>query len=1280
MKKRFFALLLFSSLLFGVIFSHRAFVSAAERTLSPNIAVLNAILYGDRGWVRDTLIDDNRSTNPMRMLAGGDKISMAADALNTYRGLNAENETYAQVYRYGVNVMMLLYSPETIMNDVVDEAGNLLSWIASFFSGTDELRKFLDDMAASSDELDYDKILKEAFSKTYTASNGTTLGDTAASYLLLQGMVDSMTMLSKIEDVISADIGATDGTSELEDVYINDYVTPYTDAVEDFLSEYFSLTGTSSPDATSLTTCASLLATIVRFNRYAPEEVYTDYPYVETLNEMLLDSGISNLLKGAGKTLDISSGALENYIYIESIQRQRETLTGPIQRLASRTSNDSLKKSAANFNNLMNDQLDAKVLAYDSVLSYLRSNTVAGDTASKLITSWFKNSNLYKDGVLSSPVLAKAMTSISIGAWLGDKVTGAQNTCKKTALLLRWENLLNAALSSYYADETAYISDATDANAQKVLEDLQMIQRLRLYGERIAHELSAGQLDSWFGQLYCDAATRDAWDDVLQKNTDILLAASVVPAMSGLNVGSGQQVILSCSNDVGMYASTPKGYLVDLPSLLLGGITINGGSLLVTGSISHLGAVQTSGTATLGVTGSKLSLTELYQNSGSVNISLAAGSALHTSMLNVSNAAVTAVDGNGSITTDQLTLRGGISGVPIYVKGDISCSGATASHLELIGSDSHAISGSLSAGTFRMVSGPVQLNGNVTVTSELYGPNAVIQNPEKLLLNGGTVTGGSYPAPLTVTTANLRDTVFRSTLTDRGGTTYSGTVTVEGLLFAEGAATIQADGILRAKSAARFSNVTSTGTGRLELRSDAILSNATLSRLYIGGALPQTITGSATVDELRFENTHSKGVIITDKITVTGSLYDPYACVDQSQALTLTGNACVPDGVFSGDLTLQSWTSDTPLLIQGSATITGDGIANASLSVQGDVNVDPNAVLQNSTLHCSGVLSGPVSVDAGSALTVHGTAAFMESLLCDGPVQVRGDCAASSLTTSGACALTVSGDLSVSGTTHFRHLLLDSKLPQTISGSNFTADKLELQNTARKGVTIATDITVTEEFHPHDTIFSGNDINYHGQTEMPGTRVEWENMTVDRDTRVRGDLYINGGLSISNAVLQVDGRVYWNSGNITLTEAELLLKETLSGSGSARALTLDANSRMEVDRWTSLSGVTTTLEGTLTLGSDCRLSSAPISGAGTLYVRGDLQQSSSDVCVGALHCIGKLPQTLFGSGSFHAVDISLTNPSRKGIVFENTIYYSRTLDRGTTAVTGSDKLIPEVAQ
>lgn len=1326
-KKRFIAILLVAVLIISL---SGQVLASTKKDPTPNMDLLNAILYGDRSWVADTLVRDNRSTNPTAYLLGETGKSMAQHALDTYYGIDVESETYQAIYRGLIGLMDKYYNFGGYVGDLAEDFAKIYTdtqemlhpWVAAIFTNPLQMKLQTEDILTSTQELRYDRLLKAIYTEPYTASDGTTINDNEKDLMWVRQLKDAAGFMKNFSGLVQQGGNAIVGTADREELdlaYIKNYAVPYADALDTYLNTLQDLS-TNENDLSTQIEIFSSLATIAKFYNMQPEAYVGDFSYLQCLGEYMVDNDIDDLFKGANKSFSIAETSLDSYLAINNIQEQRETILGPIDRLAEYASdNQDMYNALTYFSEVASEEYNNSLFSYDRIVNYLRDNDIATELEMKAIKKLIESTGKLSGDTVAGAAIGKISLIVSIATGIADRAVGLKETCLKTYELIYWNRLMIEAVGLYYKDVDSYKDNPTEENAEIVLDDLLMLQRFRLYGEKIAYGIASAQTDNWVGELFGPDFTEDTWRQEYQESVDILIAASVTPPLTDLTVASGDMLTVFYDPAIGYHGRLSRSngksaWVPELSARIACGIT-NNGTLLINGGDLSVGYLETG-----------------------------SGSVLH-------------IPDNSTLTTASATINGTTQGGCLAVTGALGGRG-NAGWVELIGKSEHKVYDSLNVGTFRMVDGPVNMIGNLTVTGTLYGPDAEITDPQNMLLSGGTVVGGSYPELLRVQNARLADIKFENQLKDLGGTTYSGIVTVDGGFSGQGTSNLAESALLDCQSDAIFTNMTLNGTGQIDLHGDVSFSETTTETpLNFCGAFPQQVSGTATVRDITFANRNKNGVTLDGKITVKGVLDVAKENLHNTENLYLTEQSSVAADDFLGDLSFENWSGDKPLTVTGNANIVKDtAMQNVTLHVTGDCSGGENATytdcdilidgkmssmgtanLQNSSfdakfIQCSSMTlenshisadqlraTGTHLVDGGSTLSVSGGAAFTGTLTTDGETKIKGDCSLTDTTVSGGQPLIISGDLAASGTTKVHHLILDGALGQTVSGK-FTADILELKNTAPGGVTVTDDITVLEEYRNKNTVVTGEPhIVSSGVEQLPGTRLEWSNVMLDKDTHVLGDLYLVGDLTLNGAKLTVDGDIFWTAGNLTLTDSsldvdgemqfnggnltasgsEILVEGSLQWSkgdltltaseltsnrlmrkdASTSTLTIDAESTFYSEGAAQLQYLTVKLDGLLLLGSDAVTTSAPITGSGTLRFRGDLQADSPITLAGGLEVIGKLPQTISGSGAIHVENVTLDNPYKTGVTLTNDLYYSGALETGETVITGAEKLIKEDA-
>ena len=165
--------------------------SRANSYDSPNVVMLEAMLNGDRRWVINTLVDDNRSTNPYN-----NGKSLMETALSQYQ--NIDDPNYREIYTIMVDMLNDYYYSNSWKQDfqaiLVDKATE----IAQVFTGDEEFLSFGNDLKQTAEEQHYEDILTDVFSDDYTTSWGESVGEQEESIKYINEMSNSINSLSKL--------------------------------------------------------------------------------------------------------------------------------------------------------------------------------------------------------------------------------------------------------------------------------------------------------------------------------------------------------------------------------------------------------------------------------------------------------------------------------------------------------------------------------------------------------------------------------------------------------------------------------------------------------------------------------------------------------------------------------------------------------------------------------------------------------------------------------------------------------------------------------------------------------------------------------------------------------------------------------------------------------------------------------------------------------------------------------------------------------------------------
>lgn len=1078
-------------LLLAVILLSLLFVQgyAAEADPTPNRQLLEAMLNGDRHWVIETLVEDSRANNPMAIqYADTGRKSLARDALDTYRGIDAENQTLAAVYKSMVDIMEKYYSKEEYINGLVDEGGNLLSWLAGIFTGKDEVEDTIDDLTASTDELRYESLLKATFSEEYTASDGTTLGDSEDTLILVRQIKDTLSYLRKFVSLGRSQAAAVAGLdlAQFDSEYIDKYALPYIDACSSLFDSLGQLQSSdSSKDAAAMADIAAALAAVHTMSMTAPSNSYMGFSYYDFLADYIIDNDVLDALSSAGKTLKIAETYLDSYLYINSIQGQKDTFSGGVARMANAAGDEDMRKALEYFSGMLSDEYDTRLFSYDSIVRYLRENSTISSSVASSAKGLFKKLFHISSTSLAGAAISEALAVADITSWVADQAVGLKDTCKKTYELLHWEKLTDLCVELYYADLSSYRSDPSDENAAIVIDDLLLLQKLRLYGEKIAYGLASGQVDSALGKIFWEGS-KEAYDTLYKCSVDELIAACVVPPLDGVTVESGDIIMIEYNESTGYVGTINRGgkiiHIPELSSRLAGGLTVNGqlgiyGEPSVPLGIAYLSASP--GAGILSTTG-QVVVDELYCSGGTLNIKLLNDAVLKvTGTLDIAGCTYSSEAGN-PLEVNNLTLRGAFTGGDLVVSGDVTSSGGSAEVLTLASEGKQSIlgTGSLTCGNLNILCGELDVSGKVTVSGALNAPAAKITGGKNILLSGGRLASSAYDGDLSAKSAVFSGNTIYGSLFDSGSSVYSDLVTVEGNLSLSGTPSFSDGSRTKVLRYVSIDCESIGGSCALECSGDvAVSGSAAVSKLTLCGEAPQELTGGLNATTLILDGSHKQYVYGTVKtsyleicntssmgVQIDGSVYASISY--KNTGVPVKGNAV---HVGEGGMNVEV---DTEL--SGDQTVDGAlNLKNSSMRIDGSLNASKGLTLENAQLIITGDLivgGGSIVLDGNSSLTIVRQARIQNAAVTqDGTMSVGSDLYLSSSPITGGGSLTLNGDLATTGQITQQTLTLGGKVRQYIDGGQVNVRDLILENSSKGGVYLQSKIYYSGSLDPGST-------------------------------------------------------------------------------------------------------------------------------------------------------------------------------------------------------------------
>ena len=461
-------------------------------------------LLSDRSWVIDTLINDDYSTNPHAIVNGvsGQK-SMMATALSQYE--NKDDPNYSAAYKIMVDALTLWYNKADYAADVVDGVTEWSADALEAFGTAEGAQNALRNCADSAKNMQYDNILQEVIKADYTSTSGKTLSGSNSQLVQLRKISDGATALKNLASA-AKDVSGLDYETALSTTdYINTVLNPASDSYEKAISSLGKAMGAESgEEETALLEFSKFLGRVMVYDSIVISP--SGSGKVATLAPTyLLDETTKEIIDVNSNIADFASTTIDGYMYIKSIQTQKESVAGVMTRAASNTSNTGTKTVLNRYADLIEDAADGKTANYKYVISTLRQSGVLNKYVEK------KTSEAVKDVVkrlipcyessIAPDVFASVTGVVGTATYLADAVTGLKDTCTKTVELKNLNEIINLFVKTYKQDLANYKSNPTDENAAKVIDDLEFIQRLRLRGETIAYGMTRAQFTSLLGKL-----------------------------------------------------------------------------------------------------------------------------------------------------------------------------------------------------------------------------------------------------------------------------------------------------------------------------------------------------------------------------------------------------------------------------------------------------------------------------------------------------------------------------------------------------------------------------------------------------------------------------------------------------------------------------------------------------------------------------------------------------------------------------------------------------------
>lgn len=1333
MKKRLISIAIVLSIIASLL-TFNMYSSAATSYVSPNMAILENILYGDRHFVLDTLIGTkfktDFSTNPHALVNFiGDENTMMDNVLSQYQ--NEDNPDYNAAYKIAVDIMEKVYNGDDYVQGAADWVTSFAADLLSIFSS--DAQTVMDDLTYSVSQLQYESILKEVLATDYTASDGTTLSTKEIELENLERLDKGLMNLKSFSNAFKSSASANhmnDGTFGDRMDYYNNYLVPYATSIESALSAFADAQGTT--DASDLAKFVTNIALVAQMDRYehANEEISSDIVY--TAPTFFIDDDTLSTIKGVDTAISTVSKTLSTYMFINSIGTQKEAVGDTLTRM-SKTANPYLKPILIKFASEVGEAGNAKIVGYESLMKYLRDAGAVkelGDwTAEKIedkISDYLGYAFEYSDAGLAktavSTVLSKATNVAGISSWCADATMSFGDTCKKTYELKYLRTLIAQAIVTYEDDLEVYLANKTEENAENVLDDLLMIQKLRLRGETIAYNMTYGQWNSALGRLLAsgtlnqDEMLLDYLKEAYQSRVDAFIGASAMPLTSdSLTVGYGETLTVNYSADKGgLYATyikadkTSRG-IGELKYKIASGITVQSGGRLtinVPSADVYMPYITNNGGEVLFVSGN-VKFSQYSQNSGSLKVApntynlgslyISGGTVEATSPAtmncknitlsgtpDISNISVVTdgcsissswnLSGNTLTVNKSANISGSVTGGNVYFKGDSSGGYGTVENLYVSGSGSQNLDGTLN--TTNLVysnTGTAKQAGTIYVSGTVKNTSSKVTNGQNTVLKStGSIIGDHYNSGLSLDGITLdRAMTFGGTLKTLNTVNLDDVSVIGGLTQSNGTLTLNGDVTVSGDS--YFAGIVTQNENSYYASGDISVNGTnSFNNIITNGKLLQTLTG--TINVTNFTNANTKGVSIVNKLNVSGTLANNGGKMSGMGITLLSGGNFGNSELYDGDITIQS-TCDIPSKLTGNVVISAANKIKQDTDVGGYLSANSGSIrLENARLNVNGnlTLSVPLTVDETGSLVCN--SAFTNSNTIAGnstSITIKGIMQNNS--TINNCILTISKELvnigSISGGTITS--TNDVYNDGTINVDNFNLKTVSLSEVSGNSIT-----TNNLNLIGTGKINFKTNINVEGNYTNNGVKIDDAKIIILSGKTITS----NKSYSTLNQTtdLIIDGcTVMVDTANISagiklINGAKLIINKRLSAGATSKIIEIDETSTLTIKKIASISSYSNIIvNGELTLGSDVVIDSTNLSGSGTVNINGDLYGNYLTINKPEnVNVTGKTPQ-IISCGGANFSNLNILNNSRKGVTFSSSVNCYGEYNKNDSNVSGT---------
>ena len=1262
----------------------------AEETPTPSKAILDTLL-SDRRWVLDVIVNGDYTTHPYLTAQSFDDY-----AEYTYTNFKNDDMLYtlmlATQFLYngeGYLIDYLLKQPLSMLLDIAEELALSISddkkddpnFIAQLIADS------ANSLTKTTDEKYYDYILKGIFTTEYSSPSQPNLED-EETYLADLRMYSSLIgdLKSFYDDYKDVYSFTNDLLERHKYEYINNFIPEYIGSVSDYLENTEAIMRSGQSEEYLKRNSKDLtgsLYTLTMYQRYDGVDNKELLAWKLPLQTEYALKKANKVIKAAGDVVSFTNTTFQNFVLLEALQYQKDSSISVLDSLVELTNNSKLGNSASTIRNLMSEEYNALTILYRTGFDIIEKEDFVTDLTkkgiSKTSTYILKDVVSTKTAKFASKVMA-VKAAADLAANIGDKAVGAEETAKKFFQIDLALSLIETLKSIYSKDLMTYNSNSTEENAQKVLDDLLFLKKARLFVCKMVNDSAKSQLDSWIGKLLSDGTEKDGWAAQYQNQVDVLLSATLSPvSFDTFYLNSNDVLNINISTDTALYKKGSEYYTIgEISRRLMGGVVLNGGTLYISGADGsgfNIPSIISKANSTIGIQADcnvELSTYSFVQESGSVNMILNSGKLIVDDVFETKNFSATGNSTNITTEYANISNKFSLSGVDLNVNSNLYLSSVALSgfdvnlygdmrsfgtvnieNLNVVGTKAQTFSGNgvtVTNLTYNNTSpSGVNLSNTINVTKIASNTSTRVSNGKNTILSStGDIAGNYYHSDITLNGCSFsKELTFGHNLYCRNTVLFSENTYVKGLIDSTGSLTsnkeLHVTGDIYSSGDFTCNDVLNS---KGELFFTAVPS---ISKLVMSGASAQAISGTVTIPLTDFSNynTSSSGVTINTIVNVSGNIIGAENKFSSGKNLVLLETATVSGDVFNGSVSTNCWSRSEDLKIKGDLQIIGNTSLDSTVDVKG------NLIQKAVTL----------TLGEKADLRVKGnyTAVNGITVVNNGAMKITGDISIGSAAVSGTGTFEFKGDFNageVSG--RFGTIKITGILAQRFySSSSVNTDKLEIINVSLNGVDVASKVYVANGYSSYSSkIKNGfNIIVAQMNTE--------ENETVNGDLILNkwtgnGDLHITGSLKVAGEVTIPAGYTVTVGGNLILN--------------SASVLTIEEGAVLIVRKNLVASGGTITVNGSMLVVDDAVLSSATVSGSGTLEFKGDLYSTSCTYNKPDILLSGIVPQKISGS-TYNFNNITVTNASPSGVTVESSVNCYGTLDTGDSVINKPENIV-----